>query len=151
MTILKWLVILAVISYLIGLVVLFFAQRAFIFPVPQTARTARAAAGFTEAEEHALATADGEKVIVWHVPAEPGHAVVIYFPGNGDFLVRPVRRFRDITSNGTGLVQFPEVAHDNLGNLVRLKRRVISSMLQKADACRSMTRSQFPGREDVVI
>jgi uncharacterized protein len=104
MTVLKWLVVLASVGYLAGLVVVFFAQRAFIFPIPQTLRTAPEAAGFPEAEEHALATADGEQVIVWHVPAKPGHAVVIYFPGNGDFLAGCVGRLRDITSDGTGLV-----------------------------------------------
>jgi uncharacterized protein len=104
MTVLKWLVVLASIGYLGGLVVLFFGQRAFIFPVPQTVRTAPEAAGFPEAEEHILTTADGEQVIVWHVPAKPGHPVVIYFPGNGDFLAGCVGRFRDITADGTGLV-----------------------------------------------
>ena len=104
MTVLKWLVVLASVGYLGGLVVLFFAQRAFIFPIPQTLRTAPEAAGFPEAEEHALTTADGEQVIAWHVPAKPGHAVVIYFPGNGDFLAGHVGRLRDITSDGTGLV-----------------------------------------------
>src|ERR1700716_1142956 len=104
MTVLKWLVVLVSVGYLGGLVVLFFAQRAFIFPIPQTVRTAPAAAGFPEAEEHLLTTADGEDVIVWHVPAKPGHAVVIYFPGNGDFLAGLVGHFRAITSDGTGLV-----------------------------------------------
>jgi fermentation-respiration switch protein FrsA (DUF1100 family) len=104
MTVLKWLVALLAGGYLGGLAVLFFAQRAFIFPIPQTQRTLPEAAGFPEAEEHVLATSDGEKVIVWHVPAKPGHAVVIYFPGNGDFLAGLAGRFRDITSDGTGLV-----------------------------------------------
>src|ERR1700716_2917575 len=104
MTILKWLVILAIVGYLGGLAVLFFKQREFIFPIPQTLRTAPEAAGFPEAEEHVLTTADGEKVIIWHVPAQPGHAVVIYFPGNGDFLAGSVGRFRAIASDGTGLV-----------------------------------------------
>src|ERR1700737_1009853 len=104
MTVLKWLVVLASIGYLGGLVVLFFGQRAFIFPVPQTVRTAPEAAGFPEAEEQILTTAEGEQVIVWHVPAKPGHPVVIYFPGNGDFLAGCVGRFRDITADGTGLV-----------------------------------------------
>src|SRR4030081_1040257 len=104
MTVLKWLVVLVSVGYLGGLAVLFFAQRAFIFPIPQTVRTAPAAAGFPEAEEHLLTTADGEDVIVWHVPAKPGHAVVIYFPGNGDFLAGLVGHFRAITSDGTGLV-----------------------------------------------
>ncbi|MGA9089026.1 MAG: alpha/beta hydrolase [Bradyrhizobium sp.] len=104
MTVLKWLVVLAAGGYLVGLAAVFFAQRSFIFPIPQTARTAPEAAGFGAAEEHFLTTADGEKIIVWHVPAKPGHPVVIYFHGNGDFLAGLVGRFRDITSDGTGLV-----------------------------------------------
>lgn len=104
MTILKWFAILVSVGYLGGLAALFLAQRSFIFPIPQTVRTAPGAAGFPEAEEHVLTTADGEKVICWHVPAKPGHAVVIYFPGNGDFLAGSVSRFRAITADGTGLV-----------------------------------------------
>jgi fermentation-respiration switch protein FrsA (DUF1100 family) len=104
MTVLKWLVVLVSVGYLGGLVVVFLAQRTFIFPIPQTVRTAPEAAGFPEAEEHILITADGEKVIIWHVPARPGQAIVIYFPGNGDFLAGHVGRLRDITSDGTGLV-----------------------------------------------
>jgi uncharacterized protein len=104
MTVLKWLVVLASIGYLGGLAALYFAQRSFIFPIPLTARTAPEAAGFPEAEEQVLTTADGEKVIIWHVPAKPGHAVVVYFPGNGDFLAGRVGRFRGMTSDGTGLV-----------------------------------------------
>src|SRR5216684_8341800 len=104
MTVLKWLVVLASVGYLGGLVVLFFVQRAFIFPIPQTVRTTPQAAGFPEAEEHFLTTADGERVIVWHVPAKPGRAVAIYFAGNGDFLAGLAGRFRAITSDGTGLV-----------------------------------------------
>jgi fermentation-respiration switch protein FrsA (DUF1100 family) len=104
MTVLKWLVVLAIVGYVGGLAVLFFKQREFIFPIPQTVRTAPDAAGFLEAEEHTLTAADGEKVIVWHVPAKPGHAVVIYFPGNGDFLAGSVGRFQGIIADGTGLV-----------------------------------------------
>jgi hypothetical protein len=104
MTILKWLVVVAIVGYLGGLALLFFRQRSLIFPIPQTWRTAPEAAGFPEAEEHVLTTSDGEKVIAWHVPAKPGHPVVIYFPGNGDFLAGLVGRFRGITSDGTGLV-----------------------------------------------
>src|ERR1700693_2492306 len=104
MIVLKWLVVLAACGYLVGLAALFFTQRSFLFPIPQTVRTAPEAAGLGAAEEHFLTTADGEKVIVWHVPAKPGHAVVIYFPGNGDFLAGRVSRFRGMTSDGTGLV-----------------------------------------------
>jgi fermentation-respiration switch protein FrsA (DUF1100 family) len=75
-----------------------------LFPIPPVGRTAPAAAGLPEAEEHVLTTVDGEKVIVWHVPAKPGHSVILYFPGNGDFLAGRVSRFRAMTADGTGLV-----------------------------------------------
>lgn len=104
MTDLKWLVVVVLVGYLGGLVAVFLMQRAFLFPIPQTVRTAPDAAGFPEAEDHVLITADGERVIVWHVPPKPGHPVVIYFHGNGDFLAGLVSRFRGITSDGTGLV-----------------------------------------------
>jgi uncharacterized protein len=104
MIVLKWLVIVAAIGYFGALVVLFFTQRSIIFPVPQTVATSPSAAGFPQAEEHLLTTSDGERVIVWHVPAKPGHAVVLYFPGNGDTLAGSAGRFQAITSDGTGLV-----------------------------------------------
>src|ERR1700736_1511701 len=104
MTVLKWLLIILAVSYACGLAVLFFKQRSWLFPIPPVPRTAPAAAGFPEAEEHVLTTADGEKVIVWHVPAKPGHAVILYFPGNGDYLAGRISCFRGMTSDGTGLV-----------------------------------------------
>lgn len=102
--VLKWLLIVAAVIYLVGVAVLFFKQRSMLFPIPPVGRTPPADAGLPEAEEHVLTTDDGEKVIVWHVPAKPGHPVVLFFPGNGDFLAGRVRRFKAITSDGTGLV-----------------------------------------------
>jgi uncharacterized protein len=104
MTVLKWLVVLASVGYLGGLAALFFLQRQFIFPIPKMVRTAPEAAGFPQAEEHILTTADGERVVIWHVPATAGHAVVIYLPGNADVLARCIGRFRAITADGIGLV-----------------------------------------------
>jgi uncharacterized protein len=104
MTVLKWLLIVGSVGYVGGLVALFLLQRSFLFPIPQTKRTAPVAAGFALAEEHLLTTADGEKVIVWHVPARPGHPVILYFHGNGDFLAGFFGRFRDVIADGTGIV-----------------------------------------------
>jgi fermentation-respiration switch protein FrsA (DUF1100 family) len=104
MTIFKWIAILLVTVYCAGLVVLYVRQREMLFPIPPVGRTAPGAAGLPEAEEHVLTTSDGEKVIVWHVPAKPGRPVVLFFPGNGDFLAGRVDRFRAITADGTGLV-----------------------------------------------
>jgi uncharacterized protein len=104
MTILKWLIVLLLIGYLGGVALLFFRQREFLFPIPPVGRTSPQAAGFPQAEEHLLTSADGEKVIVWHVPAKPGHPVVLFFHGNGDSLAGLVGRFRGIIADGTGLV-----------------------------------------------
>ncbi len=104
MTVLKWLLIVVSVGYAGGLVALFFAQRSFLFPVPTVARTSPQQAGFGEAEEHVLDTDDREKVIVWHVPAKPGHPVVLYFHGNGDFLAGFFGRFHDLIADGTGVV-----------------------------------------------
>src|SRR3979411_244126 len=104
MNVLKWLVAVISIGYLGGLAALFLLQRSFLFPIPQASRTAPAAAGFAQAEEHLLTTDDGEKGIVWHAAAKPGHPVVLYFHGNGDFLAGFFGRFRDLIADGTGIV-----------------------------------------------
>lgn len=100
----KWTVILLATVYLAGLVVLYVRQREMLFPIPPVGRTAPDAAGLPEAEEHVLTTSDGEKVIVWHVPARPGRPVILYFPGNGDFLAGRTDRFKAMIADGTGLV-----------------------------------------------
>lgn len=104
MAVLKWIAIILAAGYVAGLVLLFAKQRIMLFPIPTAERTAAAAAGLPEAEEHVLTTSDGEKVIVWHVPAKPGRAVVLFFHGNGDFLAGLAGRFKAITADGTGLV-----------------------------------------------
>jgi fermentation-respiration switch protein FrsA (DUF1100 family) len=104
MTILKWIVVLAGLGYVGVIAAMYLAQRSMLFPVPTAIRTTPKAAGFAQAEEQFLTTADGERVIVWHVAPQPGRHVVIYFPGNGDTLAGSAGRLEAITSGGTGLV-----------------------------------------------
>jgi fermentation-respiration switch protein FrsA (DUF1100 family) len=104
LAVLKWLLIIVSVGYACGLAVLFLVQRSFLFPAPTTARTTPQAAGFPDTEEHVLATPDGEKIIVWHVPAKPGRPVILYFHGNGDYLAGFFGRFRDLIADGTGVV-----------------------------------------------
>src|ERR1700755_713426 len=104
MTTLKWIVVLARLFYVGVVVAMYFAQRSFIYPIPTTTRTLPEAAGLAQAEEQFLTTADGERVIVWHVAPQPGRRVVVYFPGNGDTLAGSAGRFEAIISDGTGLV-----------------------------------------------
>jgi fermentation-respiration switch protein FrsA (DUF1100 family) len=71
---------------------------------PDRSRTPPAAAGLSAAEEVVLETADGEKVVAWHVAPGSGKPVVLYFHGNGGALLHRSNRFRTFTADGTGLV-----------------------------------------------
>src|SRR5215510_1675528 len=102
MAILKWILI-AVLGYggLLGLMYIF--QRALMY-FPDPRRTAPAAAGLSQADEVTLTSADGEKLIAWHVPSQGPRPVVIYFHGNAGALDLRAGRFKWLTADGTGLV-----------------------------------------------
>jgi fermentation-respiration switch protein FrsA (DUF1100 family) len=102
--VLKWLLGIVLAGYVGGIAVLYVIQREMLYRPPQTFRTAPADAQFPAAEEIVLDTADGEKVIAWHVPPREGKFVVVFFPGNGDVLALRVPRLRAIVADGTGLV-----------------------------------------------
>src|SRR5215475_3893065 len=103
MNTLKWLVIFTLLGYGAFVVLLYVAQRSLQY-FPERFRTAPAAAGLPEAQEIVLDTADGERVIAWHVPPRENKPVVLYFHGNGGSLRGRVDRFRELTADGTGLV-----------------------------------------------
>src|SRR5229473_5377834 len=103
MNTLKWLVIFALLGYVCIVALLYVTQRAMQY-FPERFRTAPTVAGLPEAQEVVLDTADGERVIVWHVPPRADKPVVLYFHGNGGSLRGRVDRFRALTADGTGLV-----------------------------------------------
>jgi uncharacterized protein len=82
---------------------LYFVQRALMY-FPDTARTSPAAAGLPAAEEILLDTADGERLVAWHVPPRGERPVVLYLHGNGGALSHRAERFHALTADGTGLV-----------------------------------------------
>src|SRR5262247_3137376 len=100
---LKWFLVYALVGYAAVLGLLYVTQRAMQY-FPERFRTAPAVAGLPEAQEIVLDTADGERVIVWHVPPRGDKPVVLYFHGNGGSLRGRVDRFRDLTADGSGLV-----------------------------------------------
>ena len=99
----KSIVIFAFVLYvaLVGLLYLF--QRGLMY-FPDTARTPPVEAGFPQAAEDVIDTEDGEKILIWHVPAKDGRPVVLYFQGNGGALRLRATRFRALTADGTGLI-----------------------------------------------
>jgi fermentation-respiration switch protein FrsA (DUF1100 family) len=100
---LKALLLIAAVAYLAIVALMYFTQRALMY-FPETLRTAPAQAHLPEAGEVVLDTADGERVIVWHIAPRGDQPVVLYFHGNGGALRYRVDRFRALTQDGTGLV-----------------------------------------------
>jgi uncharacterized protein len=83
--------------------VLYLAQRSLQY-FPERQRTAPSAAGLPEANEVVLDTADGERVIIWHVAPHEGQPIFLYFHGNGGSLRWRDERFRALIADGSGLV-----------------------------------------------
>jgi fermentation-respiration switch protein FrsA (DUF1100 family) len=100
---LKWLLIIAFVGYGGLVALLYVGQRALQY-FPERFRTLPAAAGLPEAEEVVLDSADGERVIIWHIQPRGEKPVVLYFHGNGGSLAWRVERLRALTADGTGLV-----------------------------------------------
>jgi fermentation-respiration switch protein FrsA (DUF1100 family) len=100
---LKVLLLIGAVVYLGIVALMYFAQRSLLY-FPETLRTAPAQAGLPQAEEVVLDTADGERVIVWHIAPRGDQPVVLYFHGNGGALRYRADRFRALTQDGTGLV-----------------------------------------------
>lgn len=100
--IVKWLIA-AVVLYGGFLALLYVAQRSLQY-FPERRRTAPWTIGLPEAEEAVLDTADGERVIVWHIPPRAGHPIFLYFHGNGGALRWRDQRFRALIADGSGLV-----------------------------------------------
>ena len=103
MTVVKSLIVLVVLGYAAVLALMYVFQRTLIY-FPDRTRTPPAAAGLPQAEEVALTSSDGEKLIAWHVAPRGDKPVVLYFHGNGGALNLRADRFRDLTADGTGLV-----------------------------------------------
>src|SRR5687767_15079575 len=103
MSTLKWIVVWVAAGYLGIGALMYFAQRSLLY-FPDRARTPPAAAGFPQAQEVTLDTADGERVIAWHVPPRGYKPMVLYFHGNGGALNLRVDRFQRLVAGGTGLL-----------------------------------------------
>jgi uncharacterized protein len=103
MTVLKWLVILAVLGYGSLLALMYVFQRALIY-FPDAKRTPPAQVGLPQAKEVPLISSDGEKLIAWYVPPRDGKPLVIYFQGNAGASDLRAERFKWLAADGTGLL-----------------------------------------------
>jgi hypothetical protein len=99
----KWILVFAAAGYLALGALMYLAQRSLMY-FPDTTRHAPASVGLPQAEEVTLTSADGERVIAWHVPPQSDQPVVLYFQGNGGGLDLRADRFRRLAADGVGLV-----------------------------------------------
>src|SRR6185369_4181227 len=102
MTVLKWVLVVAA-GYGCLVALLFFVQRSMMY-FPVRTHVTPVQAGLPEASEVVLDTADGEKVLTWHVAPKPGKALVIYFHGNAEIVPWRAERYRALIADGTGLL-----------------------------------------------
>jgi len=102
MSALKWLLVAAA-GYGALLALMYVFQRSLMY-FPDTKRTPPVLAGLPQAEEVALVSSDGEKLIAWHVPPRAGKKLVIYFQGNAGGLDLRAERFGRLTADGTGVL-----------------------------------------------
>src|ERR1700722_4873155 len=99
----KWAGIALLLSYVAVCTGMYVMQRTLVFPKLADHVTA-ADAGFPEAQEVALQTSDGERLIAWYVPPKPDKPLFTYFHGNGDTLNWRVSRDRSLVADGSGLL-----------------------------------------------
>jgi uncharacterized protein len=103
MATLKNLLLIGAAIYLVLVATMYLAQRSLMY-FPETLRTTPTQAGLPEAEEVTLDTADGERVIAWHIAPRGDQPIILYFHGNGGALRYRIDRYRALTQDGSGLV-----------------------------------------------
>jgi len=103
MTTLKWLLIVLAAGYGVVLAAMYVFQRSLMY-FPDPHRSSPASAGLPGASEVGLTSADGERLVAWHVPPQPGKPLIVYFQGNAGGLALRAERFRKLIENGNGLL-----------------------------------------------
>jgi hypothetical protein len=145
MTILKWLLILAVVGYGGLLALMYVFQRALQY-FPDTAHVAPATAGLPQAQEVTLTSSDGEKLIAWYVPARGDKPIVIYFQGNAEGLSARVHRFTWLTEDGTGLLA---LAYRGFGGSTGSPSE--QGLIRDANAAYDFVRAQYAAKRIVLF
>jgi hypothetical protein len=100
---LRLLTLAGLVLYACALTVLFVNQRSLLYPASDR-RTTAAEAGLSGFQDLVLTTPDGERLVAWWKPPQPGKAVILYFHGNGGSLWNGRFRAQALTASGRGLL-----------------------------------------------
>jgi fermentation-respiration switch protein FrsA (DUF1100 family) len=145
MTDLKWLLILAVVGYGGLLALMYVFQRAMMY-FPDPTRVAPAQAGLPQAEEVALTSSDGEKLIAWSIAPRGDKPLVLYFQGNAEGLPPRVARFTWLTADGTGLLA---LCYRGYGGSTG--KPTEDGLIRDAQAAYDFARAHYPARRIVLF
>jgi fermentation-respiration switch protein FrsA (DUF1100 family) len=99
---LTWAVLVVIGLYLAVALTLFVFQRRLIYPA-DPARHSPIEAGLDTVREVTLDTPDGEKLVAWYAPPQPGRPTLLYFHGNGGTLFIRADRIRRFLADGLGV------------------------------------------------
>ena len=94
---------LATLAYAALVAGLYWQQERLLFPASSVRSTAPRA-GLEEVEDIILSTSDGERLVAWWKPPQPGRALVLYFHGNGGSLWNRRERAQALIAEGRGLL-----------------------------------------------
>jgi len=92
-----------VMIYGVALAGLFVMQRSLLYPASDRRATV-AEAGLEGFQDIVLPTPDGERLVAWWKPPQPGKAITLYFHGNGGSLWNRRFRAQALTASGRGLL-----------------------------------------------
>ena len=100
---LRFLAFALIVLYVGALAVLFVNQRSLLYPASDR-HTTVGEAGLTGFQDLVLPTPDGERLVAWWKPPQPGKALILYFHGNGGSLWNRRLRAQALTASGRGLL-----------------------------------------------
>ncbi|MEM8573904.1 MAG: alpha/beta fold hydrolase [Pseudomonadota bacterium] len=89
-------------AYVLICVVVYFANRAFIY-FPDPARVPPAQLGLTDVKEVEITTADGVLLIGWYAPPQHGKPTILYFHGNASNAANRAPRIAAMAHDGFGV------------------------------------------------
>ena len=100
---LKSILFLAALVYVAIAGFMYLQQRSFQY-FPAHKGTSPQALGLSGVTEQRAATPDGETIVLWYSPAQPGKPTVLFFHGNGGEIADRTERFAFLQSQGLGVM-----------------------------------------------
>jgi hypothetical protein len=98
---LRGVLIVGAMSYVIVLLYMYLQQRSLQY-FPGREGTAPEVLGLSGVSEHRVTTPDGETIVLWHAPAQPGQPTILFFHGNGGEISDRPERMAFYQSRGLG-------------------------------------------------